>query len=607
MAFYLSPLVAVNEYDATTTIPAVATSIGVIILRDTYKGPEMKTQFITTVNELINTFGKPTSAATCYRDILAATGFLKYGSMLYATRALPSGAIFANMDISVTDNLAASGSTNPNLNLINMEIATRDGGGDVDDWNGSTVDVSGILNIVAKSRGAWGNKIRIALAGKNFYKECSDAIDSRENDIINTETSDTWSTSAAIGRIDSPLVDDNTFLVVIQAVEQGLTTVEPAYPSAGVSNWNTVEYFNVSLNPDAYNDTGQKTFVETIINETSNYIRAALGAGYDKYTNVSDLKTIDWIELSSGNDASDTATDDTSIENALRLYENPEEIDVNIFIDSDKSTYIKGVMNDICVSRKDAMAVLDVLMGDVVSNRGSETTDLKDYVKGGVNPSVLDINSSYSAIYGNWIEIYDKWSGKYRWIPCSGHVAGLFANNDYVSEAWFAPAGPNRAVITGVRRLAWNPNLAQRNILYKNGINPIVSLSGMGKLIYGQKTLLDKESAFNRINVRRLFMVLEKAISTASRYFLFEPNDDITRLLLINMIDPFLRDVKARRGIYDYLLVCNESNNTPERIDRGELWCDIYIKPTRAAEFIVLNFIATKTGASFTELAGLTG
>ena len=129
----------------------------------------------------------------------------------------------------------------------------------------------------------------------------------------------------------------------------------------------------------------------------------------------------------------------------------------------------------------------------------------------------------------------------------------------------------------------------------------------MGKLIYGQKTLLDKDSAFNRINVRRLFMVLEKAIATSARYFLFEPNDDVSRLLLINMIDPFLRDVKARRGIYNYLLVCDTTNNTPERIDRNELWCDIYIKPTRAAEFIVLNFIATKTGASFSEVTGISG
>ncbi len=244
------------------------------------------------------------------------------------------------------------------------------------------------------------------------------------------------------------------------------------------------------------------------------------------------------------------------------------------------------------------MCALDVAFSDVVYNKGSEVTDLKEF-----RLTDLNINSSYSALYGNWLEVYDKWNGKYRWIPASGHMAGIFANTDDVSDPWFAPAGLNRAVITNVRKLAWSPTLGQRDILYKNGINPIVSFAGQGKVVWGQKTLLDKNSAFNRINVRRLFITLEKAISTAMKYFIFEPNDTITRLLIENMVTPFLRDVKARRGIYDFLFVSDETNNTAERVDRNELWIDIYIKPVRAAEFIVLNFIATKTGASFSELA----
>ncbi len=172
-----------------------------------------------------------------------------------------------------------------------------------------------------------------------------------------------------------------------------------------------------------------------------------------------------------------------------------------------------------------------------------------------------------------------------------------------MADPWWAPAGLNRAVLTGVRRLAWNPKLGNRDILYSNGINPIVSFAGQGKVIWGQKTMLAKESAFNRVNVRRLFITIEKAISTAAKYFLFEPNDAVTRNLLINMIVPFLRDVQARRGIFDFRVICDETNNTPERVDRNELWCDILIKPTRTAEFIVLNFVATKTGASFEEAA----
>lgn len=599
MSFYLSPLVAVNEYDATTTIPAVATSIAVCILRDTYKGPELKTQYISSINDLITTFGKPTSGASCYQDILSATGYLKYGSMLYATRALGPSATFASANIDVTDSDATGAAATP-LTLAQMTTATQDGGGDVDDFD--TVSAVGyFMKIVPISRGEWGNNIRVAVCGKDTYKTYSDWVDSDGPD---ADTNSIWTTSAAIGSIDSPLEDDHSFLLVVQAVDQGLSATIPSAPSAGTMNWITKEYFNVSLDPDAYDDTGRKRFVSTLINETSQYIRVSFNDDtYSMSDDISNLKTDDWIVLSGGVNA--TATD-ADIMTALDLYQNPEEIDVNMFIDSNKSIAIKQYINDICVARKDAMAILDCEMADVLANRGNETEALRTFVKG-VTVDDLQINSSYSCIYGNWIEVYDKWNGKYRWIPTSGHVAGLFANTDYVAEPWFAPAGPNRALVTSVRRLAWNPSLSQRNILYKNGINPIISLSGMGKLLYGQKTLLDKESAFNRINVRRLFMVLEKAIATASRYFLFEPNDDISRLLLINMIDPFLRDVKARRGIYDYALVCDSSNNTPERIDRGELWCDIYIKPTRAAEFIVLNFIATKTGTSFSEIAGITG
>ena len=227
---------------------------------------------------------------------------------------------------------------------------------------------------------------------------------------------------------------------------------------------------------------------------------------------------------------------------------------------------------------------------------------MRDFRLGSHATYSLNENSSYAALYGNWLEIYDKWNGRYRWIPSSGHVAGIYANTDDVSDPWFAPAGLNRGIISNIRKLAYNPNQGKRDILYKNGINPITSFAGQGKVIWGQKTMLDKNSAFNRINVRRLFIILEKSIATAMKYFLFEPNDSFTRLQLINMIDPFLRDVKSRRGIYDYMIISDSTNNTPERIDRNELWVDIYIKPVKAAEFVVLNFIATKTGASFTEL-----
>jgi phage tail sheath protein FI len=192
----------------------------------------------------------------------------------------------------------------------------------------------------------------------------------------------------------------------------------------------------------------------------------------------------------------------------------------------------------------------------------------------------------------------------YRWVSASGHVAGLCANTDNVADAWFSPAGFNRGQLLGVTKLAFNPKKADRDDMYKARINPIVSFPGEGTVLFGDKTALSKPSAFDRINVRRLFIVLEKAIATASKFQLFEFNDEFTRAQFRNLVEPFLRDIKGRRGITDFLVVCDETNNTGEVIDTNRFVADIYIKPARSINFITLNFIATRTGVEFSEIVG---
>lgn len=575
MAFYLSPLVDVNEIDLTTTIPAVSTNIACIVLRSAYKGPELKTQLITNKDELINIFGEPTSRAECYKDILTAIGYLKYGNKLYCTRAMPDGATFSGTKAFDDPEMGGAYFT-----AFTTEDAYTMADFDSDDPDKFADEASlgtEEMQFIASSRGAWGNNIRIALVDYSTY-----------NEIVSDGLHSEWETYSDISNVDEPLVDSKDFLVLVSVKDQSETS------------YALKEAWNVSTSTTRRDDQGQIKFCESVINEQSDYIRIALAAA-NQDNDITDISTDEYQSFGGGQDSSDNyegdVVTDANIFDALDLYENPEEIDVNIFIDSDKSNSVKSYMITICESRKDAMAILDCPRADVVSNRGNETTDLRTYRRDELNE-----NTSYAALFGNWLEVYDRWAGRYRWIPPAGYVAGIFARTDNVADAWWAPAGLNRAILTGVRKLAWNPSLGNRDILYMNGINPIVSFSGQGKVIWGQKTLLDKSSAFNRINVRRLFMILEKAISTAVKYFLFEPNDEFTRLALINMIDPYLRDVKARRGLYDYEVVCDSRNNTPERIDRNELWCDIYIKPVRAAEFIVLNFVATKTGASFEEI-----
>jgi len=284
------------------------------------------------------------------------------------------------------------------------------------------------------------------------------------------------------------------------------------------------------------------------------------------------------------------------------LYKNPEDLDINIVIGGgNTSVSVANKIISLCESRMDCVGILDFPKSEVVgvANISTAINNILTYRKTTLNP-----NTNYVALYANWLQIYDKYNDKKRWIPCGGYVAGIYAGTDRVAEPWFAPAGMIRGRLLGVDKLAISPDFGYRDILYKNGINPIVSFKGEGIYIWGQKTLQSRPSAFDRINVRRLFIVLEKAIATAAKQFVFEQNDEFTQKLLKNVINPFLADVKGRRGIVDYIVDTSSAVNTPERIDRNELWVDIYIAPTKAAEYLILRFNATRTGVNFNELIG---
>jgi len=596
MALYLSPLVDIREVDLSTTIPSVATSIGVLVIRDPYKGPELTPQLITSIDELIDVYGEPTSGS--YKDIMAATGFLKYGNKLYTTAAFAPSASFAGMHSDFASGNACTAYTAGPLGddkgaYILSEFESQD----PDKFGEETVvfgahrqDEWSDIAFIAKSRGKGGNYIKVAYCGSYIYN----LVRAGEKTYLQLGiSSDMYNDLASID-LSFDTATTTEFIVLVKVANQDqIDKTSPTYVLK--------EAWLVSTNDRKIDDEGANIFCENFINTNSKYIRVSLKST-SQNTAMTYLWTDDYQQFGGGTNRGTSITD-LEIEDAYDVYEDPETIDINLLIDADKSTTVKAYLIGIAEDRKDSMAILDVPQSLVVNNKGNETTDMKNFRLGFHGTYNLNNSSSYAALYGNWLEVYDRWNDRYRWIPSSGHVAGIYANTDDVSDPWFAPAGLNRGIINNVRKLGYNPNQARRDILYKVGINPIASFAGQGKVVWGQKTMLDKNSAFNRVNVRRLFIILEKSIATAVKYFLFEPNDSFTRLQLINMIDPFLRDVKSRRGIYDYLLVADSTNNTPERIDRNELWVDIYIKPTKAAEFIVLNFIATKTGASFTELA----
>ena len=257
------------------------------------------------------------------------------------------------------------------------------------------------------------------------------------------------------------------------------------------------------------------------------------------------------------------------------------------------------MITDLCELRKDCVGFLSPYKAATVG-----VTDSIDQTSNVTTAFDLLPSSSYIVFDSGYKYMYDKYNDVYRYIPLNGDTAGLCANADKVADPWWSPAGLNRGHVRGAIKLSYNPKQAERDQLYRKRINPVTNFPGQGVVLFGDKTALAKPSAFDRINVRRLFLVLEKAIATAAKYQLFEFNDEFTRAQFRNMVEPFLRDVQGRRGIFDFKVVCDGTNNTGEVIDRNEFIGDIYIKPARSINFITLNFIATRTGVAFSEVGG---
>ena len=255
------------------------------------------------------------------------------------------------------------------------------------------------------------------------------------------------------------------------------------------------------------------------------------------------------------------------------------------------------LIQNIAEARKDCVAFISADDSLVKSNVGAEATSLVNWF-GAVN------DSTYAVFDSSYKYMYDRYNDVYRYVPLNGDIAGLAARTEATNDAWFSPAGFNRGQIKNIVKLRYNPVKLDRDLLYKNSINPIVTFPGQGTVLFGDKTGTKKPSAFDRINVRRLFITLEKSISNASRFSLFEFNDEFTRSQFKNLILPYLRDVQARRGITDFVVICDATNNTAERIDRNEFWGDIYIKPNRSINFIQLNFVAVRTGVQFSTIIG---
>ena len=557
MAFQVSPGVQVNEIDATNVVPAVSTSIGGFAGSFNW-GPVEEVITVSSENELAATFGAPDDNTAKY--FLVAASFLKYGNALKVVRV-------------------ASGHDN----------ATSDGTGQLIK-NEDDYDNAGALSVgnwVAKYPGVLGNSLKVSMISADITDFSSWAYSS------SFDAEPTTSQYA----IDQGKASAKDELHIAVVDEDGAISGTPG---------TVLETFAfVSQGSDAKKSDGTSNFYKDVINSQSQYIwwaghdSSLSDAGETIAANTTFTTNTAAIEGSLSGGSDDNAPTVGEIATGYDLLEDADTVDVNLLFATPDANGAEAIAEDlisIVNARKDCMAFVSPPIEDTVGS-STPATDVKAFADGLTSTSYASCDST--ALY-----VYDKYNDVYRWIGAAGHHAGLCANTDNVADAWFSPAGVNRGQLLGVTKLAFNPKKADRDTLYKARVNPIVSLPGQGTLLFGDKTLLSRPSAFDRINVRRLFIALEKAISTAAKAQLFEFNDEFTRAQFRNLVEPFLRDVKGRRGLTDFLVICDTTNNTSAVIDGNRFVADIFVKPNRSINFITLNFVATRSGVEFSEISG---
>ena len=571
MAFQVSPGVEVKEIDATNVIPAVSTSIGGSAGFFT-KGPVDTPITVSSEKQLVDIFGEPTAATFKYFGPMA--GFLKYGNALKVVRAVGAGALNA---------------TNGTAQLIKTQDA----------YDALTLAASA-GDFIARSPGTSGNalEVQVCLANATSFAAWTHS---------SLFTRAPGTSNFAVSKGNSAALD-----------EMHVAVIDKDGEISGVPGTVLETFEAVSQGTNAKNDDGSTNFFKDVINNRSQYIfvgyigaawlggkalqPAAITQGSTPYTAAEttgpQATAGQFLGFSGG---ADGTVSNAVIPAALDVLKDSETIDINLLFataDATGSADIAAKLQEIAESRKDCVAFVSppVSLTDGTSTISADTIIADTTVSGR--------NSSYVVCDSTSIKVYDKYTDSYRFINAAGHIAGLCANTDRVADAWFSPAGETRGQLLGVTKLGFNPNKTERDTLYKASVNPLVSFPGQGTMLFGDKTSQNRASAFDRINVRRLFIVLEKAISTASKSMLFEFNDEFTRANFRNMVEPFLRDVKGRRGITDFLVICDETNNTGNVIDSNQFVADIFIKPARSINFIKLNFIATRTGVEFSEIAG---
>ena len=641
MAFQVSPGVLVQERDLTRIIPAVSTSIGAFA-GEFRKGPLDEIVSISSENDLVATFGEPDSSN--FEDFFSAANFLQYSNSLRVVRASQTNLV----------NASTSGSG------IQIKNTTH--------YQDNYADGSGVVGtFAARTAGAHGNSLLVSTCpsatayeeeGVTTVNDASTAVG--DTTVVTTDGAQfvvgdivSFSTTAATNDYDDGhqyrITGISTHTLTIVQKESGSGGLQTTVTNGGNirRRWRYYDSVGGAPGTSAYASerSGSGDEIHVVVADEDGTITGVPGSvleTYEKLSKAADAKSpqgdnnyysdvlytksqyIYWMDhntagtnwgsnaagttftavavpslesLSGGADGSTVTSGQKKT--AYEKFQDAETVDVGLIIaGSGDGTHIDNLVT-IAENRKDAVVFASPERADVVNVSNSNTQ--KDNVIAFFNSRN---SSSYAVFDSGYKYMYDRYSDVYRFVPLNGDMAGLAARTDLVADSWFSPAGFNRGNVRGVVKLAFNPSKSQRDELYMKRVNPVCTFPGQGTVLFGDKTALSSPSAFDRINVRRLFITLEKAISTASKFQLFEFNDEFTRANFRAIVEPFLREVQGRRGITDFLVVCDNTNNTGDVVDRNEFVAEIFVKPNRSINFIKLQFVATRTGVAFEEVAG---
>jgi phage tail sheath protein FI len=662
MAFLVSPGVQVREIDVSNVVPAVSSSIGGYVGSFSW-GPVDEVRTITSEKDLVSVFGEPSGDDTYLTSVkkkehfYSAANFLKYGNNLKVVRAVSTNMLNASTGSAgllvknathYYDNNYHTGAAASNVgdfvarcvgvlgnslkvsvcasaNAFSQSAATTVNDSSIALGDTSMTVASGAALVVGDiiTFGTDTNKYKISEINTNAitFALASDGSSGLQTVVANSaNVNREWEFASSFTKAPGSSPDaianssslDEIHIAVID--EDGLIT--------GIVGEILEIFEGVSMASDAKDAEGNSNYYVDKLRYNSNYIFfsnhnsnlsesgntfASAGAIFDTHTlpiTQSFTNGSDGYCLTSGQKKAgiETYLGDAETQDVDFLISGPLDGDDgsgnNVTTLAEATTQANNLIA-ICEARKDCMAIISPRKQDCVNNSGSESTSI-------VALADTLSSSSYAVMDSAWCYQYDKYTDNYCYIPACGHTAGIMARSDQERDAWFSPAGFNRGQILGITKLSFNPNQAERDALYKKRVNPIVTFPGQGTVLFGDKTLLSNASAFDRINVRRLFIVMEKAIATAAKFQLFEFNDAFTRAQFRATIEPFLRQVKGRRGIVDFQVVCDETNNSQSVVDANQFQASIFVKPNRSINFITLNFVAARSGVEFEEVYGAT-